>query len=249
MLANILPLIPTHDQYVEPFCGGAPVYWAKAPAKREVLNDIDGNLVNFWNCLITDFDELQYLIQITLHSEATHKRAKAVLMDDESSKIQKAWAYWVRSQMSFGYVLNGGLRFSRSNEAARSLNKKIQFNYDLYTRIQNTEIFCRNAIELIQMLDSEDIFMYFDPPYAESNCGHYESQKAVYYELLKILPSLKCRWLMSSYPSETLENIWKQNSFKYVILDMYLNMGATGSERKSECLTYNYRLPNNLFQL
>ncbi|WP_407928589.1 DNA adenine methylase [Chryseobacterium sp. C-71] len=37
MLKNILPLIPDHRIYVEPFFGGGSVYRAKAPAPCEVI--------------------------------------------------------------------------------------------------------------------------------------------------------------------------------------------------------------------
>ena len=39
MLRDILPLIPEHQIYVEPFFGGGAVFWAKEPTKCEVIND------------------------------------------------------------------------------------------------------------------------------------------------------------------------------------------------------------------
>ncbi|GHU32554.1 hypothetical protein FACS1894172_09390 [Spirochaetia bacterium] len=36
----IMKLIPQHSSYVEPFAGGAAVFWAKPPSKLEVLNDL-----------------------------------------------------------------------------------------------------------------------------------------------------------------------------------------------------------------
>ncbi len=38
---RIVALIPAHRTYVEPFAGGAAVFWAKPPAGREVLADRD----------------------------------------------------------------------------------------------------------------------------------------------------------------------------------------------------------------
>lgn len=43
---HILPLFPEHACYVEPSCGVAALYFLKAPAKVEVINDINGELVN-----------------------------------------------------------------------------------------------------------------------------------------------------------------------------------------------------------
>ncbi|GJQ05738.1 DNA adenine methylase [Capnocytophaga canimorsus] len=56
MLPHILPLIPEHQIYVEPFFGGGAVFWAKEPAKSEIINDFNANVVNFYEVLKTDFE-------------------------------------------------------------------------------------------------------------------------------------------------------------------------------------------------
>ena len=48
LLKHILPLIPEHALYTEAFCGGCAVLFAKEPAKCEVINDINTELVNFY---------------------------------------------------------------------------------------------------------------------------------------------------------------------------------------------------------
>ena len=39
MLSIILPMIPEHNLYCEPFFGGGAVFFAKEPSKIEVIND------------------------------------------------------------------------------------------------------------------------------------------------------------------------------------------------------------------
>ncbi len=51
MLKHILPLVPEHKIYIEPFFGGGSLFWAKEPAKCEVINDVNMNLVNFYQVL------------------------------------------------------------------------------------------------------------------------------------------------------------------------------------------------------
>lgn len=45
---HIISLIPEHRCYVEAFAGGAWVYWGKEPSKVEVINDINGDLINLY---------------------------------------------------------------------------------------------------------------------------------------------------------------------------------------------------------
>ena len=44
---TILALIPEHRLYCEPFAGGAAVFFAKTPSKVEIINDTNGELINF----------------------------------------------------------------------------------------------------------------------------------------------------------------------------------------------------------
>jgi DNA adenine methylase len=48
MLKHILPLIPEHKIYVEPFFGGGAVFFGKEPSKVEVINDYNSNVVVFY---------------------------------------------------------------------------------------------------------------------------------------------------------------------------------------------------------
>jgi DNA adenine methylase len=55
-LASTVPgLVPEHRLYCEPFLGGAAVFFAKKPSKVEIVNDISGELVNFYEVLQRDF--------------------------------------------------------------------------------------------------------------------------------------------------------------------------------------------------
>src|SRR5436190_10514968 len=44
---QLVALIPNHITYVEPFAGGAQVFFHKPHSKVEVLNDLDFEIVNF----------------------------------------------------------------------------------------------------------------------------------------------------------------------------------------------------------
>jgi site-specific DNA-adenine methylase len=58
LLKHILPRIPAHDIYVEPFCGAAAVLLAKPPCRLEVINDVDQELVALMRCVAHHRDAL-----------------------------------------------------------------------------------------------------------------------------------------------------------------------------------------------
>jgi site-specific DNA-adenine methylase len=58
---------------VEPFCGGAWVYFTKPPSKVEILNDFDGELVNFWKVVRHHLPEFLRYLEFTLVSREEFK--------------------------------------------------------------------------------------------------------------------------------------------------------------------------------
>src|SRR5919109_1045692 len=55
---QIIALLPEHTTYVEPFAGGAQVFFHKQPSKVEVLNDLDSEIVNFFRVCQHHYEEL-----------------------------------------------------------------------------------------------------------------------------------------------------------------------------------------------
>ena len=75
----IISLIPKHNLYCEPFFGGGAIFFAKEPSNLEVINDTNGELINFYKVIKTKFKKLENEIKCTLHSREYHQAAKIVL--------------------------------------------------------------------------------------------------------------------------------------------------------------------------
>lgn len=51
MVKRLVEKIPPHKVYVEPFIGAGHIFWAKDPAEKEVINDIDRHLIEYYRYL------------------------------------------------------------------------------------------------------------------------------------------------------------------------------------------------------
>jgi DNA adenine methylase len=245
LVPEILPLIPKHTQYVEPFCGGAAVFWAKPPSAHEVINDLDGRVVNFYRVLQTRFAELQSMIRGTLHSEAEHRRAKALLLDETADPVARAWAFWVRTNMSFGKVLVAGFAFDDGRTANTTANNRDGFTSQYTERMRSAEVFSRDAIDLIKTKDSPTAFFYIDPPYVSSECGHYKGYTSEDFQrLLDTLATIQGKFLLSSYPEAELLTARALHGWHTKDIEATVAVSGKRKERKAkvECLTYNYSL-------
>jgi DNA adenine methylase len=245
MLKHILPLIPEHRVYVEPFFGGGAVFWAKEPSEVEIVNDLNGNVVNFYRQLKTNFQELKDMIMSTPYSREVYKNAMVVYETPYIfTPTHRAWAFWVGTVQGFSNKI-GSWRSAtqRSKESTLNYNKKEGFNASLYKRLDLTQIECKDAVELILKQDSADTFFYIDPPYVGANQGHYGGYTQEHFNaLLNVLSGIKGKFLLSSYPNEVLDAYRLQYGWYSSDKDMVLSASRNSNKRKTEALTANYMI-------
>ncbi|KXB73079.1 DNA adenine methylase, partial [Porphyromonas somerae] len=155
---------------------GATLLFAKEPAEGEVINDINMHLVNFYNTLQLDYDALKAKIDSTLHARDMHAHASHILAYPEFfSHVDRAWAVWALSKMSFASMLDGTFGYDFSGGVAKKVrNAKEEFCQHLANRLEHVTIESRHAFEVIETYDSPETYHFVDPPYVNSDCGHYE---------------------------------------------------------------------------
>jgi DNA adenine methylase len=243
MLQYIMPLIPPHSVYCEPFAGGAAVFWAKEKERIECLNDKNGFVANFYFQLKTNFDELKKIIDATPYSRDVYKRAMTIYeVPHMFSEIERAWAFWVGTTQGFSNKI-GSWRSNSLNGKENSMIyfKKMSFTQELAERMSHVQIENKDAIELISDMDSEGTFFYIDPPYVGSNQGHYGGYLQEHFDtLLERLSGIKGKFLLSSYPNSKLAEMQVAHGWQSKAIDKALSASNTHGKRKTEMLTWNY---------
>jgi DNA adenine methylase len=240
---RILALVPEHRAYCEPFFGGGAVFFAKEPSKVEVINDANGELVNFYEVVKGDFAALQREIEASLHSRERHRRAAVVYENpDMFSRVKRAWAVWTLANASYGNRLDGGFACDRGGKAALALdNKRLGFaSADYADRLRRALIERRDALEIIKTHDAEDAFFYLDPPYVGTDQGHYDGYGQEDFDaLLRALERLKGKFLLSSFRNKALREFSGRNGWRTLEFNMAARMAGG---RKVEVLTANYAI-------
>jgi len=178
MAHNIVPLIPRHTVYVEPFCGGAAVLFAKPWPEvtnrdyyREVINDLDGNLINFYRQLRDNGEKLVEKIQLTLFSRQEYQIAKDL---DTGDELERARRYYINIQQSFSNKIAGGWRRgTHGRNDGVTWQNKINGLSEYIDRMQSVYVENDDALKIIDQWDSPQTFFYCDPPYPGTHMGHY----------------------------------------------------------------------------
>lgn len=222
MSSKIVPLIPKHTVYVEPFCGGATILFAKPwpdvtnnDHYREVINDKDSRLVNFFRQLRDNGDKLCELIALTPYSREEHQVSLWEGLDCED-KLEAARRYFVNSQTSFSNTLNAGWGTGvfTVNLAVTWRNKIINLP-EYISRIQSVHIENEDALKVIKRWDSPQTFFYCDPPYPNTKQGHYSGYTLDDYKsLISSLDNCQGSFLLSNYIQDVdIPEDWEKLEF------------------------------------
>jgi DNA adenine methylase len=250
LASRILELIPEHRIYCEPFLGGAAIFFAKEPSSVEVINDTNGELINFYEVVQQDLPALKKEIQISLHSRRQHRHAEVIYSNPEMfDRIKRAWAVWMLANGSYGNNLTGGYAYGRycTSHSKTMANKRARFFIDDYAaRLHQVQIEFYDALRIITSRDTENTFFYLDPPYVGSDQGHYDGYTQNDFDaLLAVLGKLKGKFLLSSYRNKSLAEFAERN--KWHTLEFKMGSSMTHSSKaprtKIEVLTANYPIP------
>jgi len=246
MLKHILPLIPEHRIYTESFFGGGAVFFQKEPSESEIINDTNNMAITFYEVCKTDFERLKQKIESTPFSRATYKVALAIYqMPHLFNRLQCAWAFYVGTNMGFSCQI-GSWGFDKYSKRVKAFhNKKLAFEESIFKRLENAQIECKDACEVIKQRDDADAFHYVDPPYINVSQGHYSGySEAEFINLLITLVGVKGKFLLSSYPSDLLSLYTKEFGWYTKTFDKPLSaqkaVHGKSRNRKTEVLTANY---------
>ena len=249
---EILKRIPEHRLYCEPFFGGGAIFFEKPKSAVEVINDTNQELINFYKVVKQQYVGLSQMIQITLHSRQAHTDAEIIYNACTKknaahlfTEVERAWAVWVLSTQSFSSKLDGnwGYDIGKNTTSKKIMNKREGFTTDYAIRLQDVQIECTDALRIIESRDSKDSFFYPDPPYFNSNCGHYDGySEQDFKNLLNSLSKVEGKFMLSSYPSDILAEYVKQNRWKQVSFEQRVTVNNKGGKpkKKTEVLTANY---------
>lgn len=247
----ICSMIPPHRIYVEPFFGGGAVFFEKTPSFLEVINDKNECLVNFYLQIQNNYEELAAKIGNTLHSESMFLRAKRIyegqIQVDDIDKAVATWLVFTQSRLGSA---RAGWRYDNGTDGSHygivELHNRKNFCPWLQKRLSKVQISCRDALQVIRNRDTAETFFYLDPPYPETNQGHYSGYTFDDLEdLLRCLQTIKGKFALSNYPSSLIDNYVQLMGWNahYLTMKKDSTMSTEKGAKKTEILVTNYQLP------
>ena len=217
--ARIIDLLPAHDAYVEPYCGSLAVLLAKPPGGRfETVNDLDGDLVTFWQVLRDRPADLERVCTLTPHSREEYQRCWPIV--DEVDDLERARRVWVKlAQGRGGQLRPTGWRYheqphGRSSSMPRTLMGYVGRFGAVAERLRHVSIECRPALEIVEKYGRDPhTLLYVDPPYLGSTRSrtayrHEMTGEQDHRDLAEALRSAPAAVVLSGYHSPLYDDLY-----------------------------------------
>lgn len=179
----IIPLFPKHDCYVELFCGGAALYFLRqVPAKTEVLNDVNGDLINLYRVVQHHMEEFVRQFKWAISSRQIFKWHQMTRVETLTD-IQRAARFYYLQQHAFGGKVQGQ-SFGTATTGSPINLCRIEENLSAaHLRLAGTYVENLSWLECLKKYDRQHTFFYADPPYWQTE-GYGVPFEWEQYELL-----------------------------------------------------------------
>ncbi len=236
----ICEYIPEHKVYLEPYFGSGAVLFNKLPAKVETVNDLDDNVTNYFQVIRDNPEELINGLELTPYGRTEYENA---FTDSSEDAVEKARKFAVRCWMGFGCSnrYKNGFRSSQQSNSPNTTKAWDSFPESLRIaaeRLKHVQIENLDALELIRRYDTEDVFIYADPPYHHSTRKNYlyryEMTNAQHVELLDLLKSHPGKVLLSGYDNDLYNTVLQGWNKAYKVTQ------AESGLKRTEALWMNY---------
>jgi DNA adenine methylase len=264
---KLIAMMPQHLHYVEPFFGGGSVLLARDPARdwmgngklkshekgcSEVVNDVNGSLMNFW-AVIADpvaFIEFERLVNLKPFAQAAWETAAAHVAPQPELDIDAAVAFFLCNRLSRQGLSKDFATLSRNrtrvcmNEQAASFLGAVAGLQDVAERLRSVVVLCDDACKVIRQQDGEHTLIYADPPYPHSTRSvkaayAFEMNDADHVRLLDTIQRCKSKVMVSGYRNPMYDRAlasWQRHDIE---IDNKASSAAT-KRKMVECVWTNY---------
>jgi DNA adenine methylase len=235
---EIIAALPKHTTYVEPFAGGAQVFFRKEPSKVEVLNDLDGELVNLFRVCQQHYEELVRYLRFMLVSREWHEMLKAT--DPATlTDIQRAARYLYLLKNSYASLVR---RLNYKCHVVQppglnpdSLPGAIEATHKRLARVQIENL---PYEKILKRFDRPQTLFYLDPPYYARSLYRYNLSHDDFVKMAGLLADVRGKFVLSLNDVPQVREIFR--GFKVKGIELPYTAQKVAGKRFQEVLITNF---------
>jgi len=237
---RIIPLIPEHTCYVEPFAGGAAIFFLKEPSKVEVINDVNRELVTLYRVVQNHLEEFIRQFKFALASREIYNWAQ-ITPPETLTDIQRAARFFYLQKLSFGAIVQGQTFGTATTSRARLNLLRIEENLsEVHLRLSGVFIECLSWQDCIKRYDREHTLFFCDPPYWGTAGYGVEFGLEQYQELAEMAKSIKGKMVITVNDIPEMRKIFKGLKRQIVRVGYSLGNKSGKEAKRQELIFTNY---------
>jgi DNA adenine methylase len=233
---GVIEIFPEHTTYVEAFAGGAKVFFRKKPSKVEVLNDLDGEIVNFYRVCQQHYEELLRYFKFVVVSRTSFdllKRTDPGTLTD----IQRAARYLYILRNCFASLVRNPV-YHRNVIQPPSFNLESlpELIENAHKRLQRVQLECAPYEEVVRRFDRPTTLFYLDPPYWGRKLYRHNLGEADFEKLAEQLKQIRGKFILSLNDVPEVRKLFRQFHIQGVELH-YTSQKLAGKRYKEVVIT------------
>jgi len=236
---HILPLFPIHTCYVEPFAGGAAMFFLKQPSSVEVLNDCNNDLIALYRVLQHHLDEFVQQFRWSLVSRQMFEWLK-MTPEETLTDIQRAARFYYLQKMAFGGKVSGRT-FGVAPSGAPRLNL-LRIEEDLsqaHLRLARCYIEHLDWQRCIKKYDRPATLFFCDPPYWQTEGYGVDFGIEQYQSLAQTMKTSQGRFLLTINDHPDMREMFRGFRTETVKINYTVGGAGTGNNR-AELIVMNW---------
>jgi len=235
---QIIDCFPKHTTYVEPFAGGAQVFFHKEPSPVEVLNDLDHDVVNFFRVCQSHHPELVRYLQYTVVSREWFGLLKKTAPENLTD-VQRAARFLYLQKNSFaGLVAKQNYKYTvvgLPNYNPESIAKSIE---KAHARLRRVQIESLPYESVLEKFDRPTTLFYLDPPYWRRNLYRFNFSDSDFVRLSETLGKVRGKFVLSLNDAPEVRTIFA--SFHIRTIETSYSAQRQAGNRYRELLIANF---------
>jgi DNA adenine methylase len=236
---RVIEIFPEHTTYVEAFAGGAQVFFRKEPSSVEVLNDLDGEIVNFYRVCQQHYEELLRYFKFAVVSRQWFDLLKAA-NPDTLSDIQRAARHLYLLRNCFASIVRNPV-YHRNVIQPPSFNLESlpELIENAHKRLERVQLECAPYEEILKRFDRPTTLFYLDPPYWGKKLYNHNFREADFEQLAERLVKVRGKFILSLNDVPEVRALFARFRIEQVELH-YTSQKAAGRRYKEVFIT-NFR--------
>lgn len=245
-LADVLiPKFPPHHCYVEVFAGGAALYFLRNPSQVEVINDINGELINLYRVVSRHLEEFVRQFKWALSSRKIFEWAQ-VSKPETLADIERAARFYYLQHQAFGAKVEGQTWGTTTTSPAPTVNL-LRLEESLsaaHLRLTGAYIEQLDWRVCIERYDREHTFFYMDPPYWKTTGYGVPFGLQDYQDMAAILRRIKGKAIVSLNDHPDIRECFSGFFIETVQIKYSIGLGERQADR-AELIIHSWDVEND----